>query len=74
MDKIIELVQFAVSNYQSVLASVALVIAALVSLAAALAALFAIIPGEQPEKGILAIAEKLKSIGEWVSKFSKKKE
>ena len=72
MDKIIGIVQFAISNYEAVLASLALVVGALVSLGIALAGLFAMIPGDQPEKGLLKFAEKLKSIGEWLAKFSKK--
>jgi len=72
LQQILEAVNYLVVNGPELLASFLLVLGALLGLLMALGALFSRIPGQQPEKAIYAMADKLKALADFLAPFSKK--
>lgn len=58
MDKVIEVIQWVLTNYQVVITDSVGVLTALITL-------FALIPGDQPEKALQGVVD-------WIKKFSNK--
>lgn len=73
MDKVIAVGKFLLMNWDAFIIAIVTAVASLGSALVALAMLFAMIPGEQPEKMLYKWAEIIEELGNWLSKFSRKK-
>lgn len=72
MQTLVNTITFMTEHGAEILTAAVAVLVSIVALLHALIGIFMLVPGDQPEKSLQAIVDKLQSVVDFIQKFSKK--